>query len=210
MDRTASSSRRGDSSRTWCVSILHASPSHAIASSCSSWRVYATQVPVWAVLDYTDTHCIERELLLAKVSILGPEYLEEQLVGGPTHEPRRIPHYHQARHAHPEPAHEHTKLEREAALVHQFEHSADAPHPEDQAAPQAEPLTPTQALRLKSDNLQAIQTLSAQFGGRIVDVSEHSVIVEVCGKTKRVEAFLSLLKPFGLLESARTGESPPV
>ena len=47
--------------------------------------------------------------------------------------------------------------------------------------------------------------LSAQFGGRIVDVSEHSVIVEMCGKTKRVEAFLTLLKPFGLLESARTG-----
>ena len=42
-----------------------------------------------------------------------------------------------------------------------------------------------------------------------MDVSENSVIVEVCGKTKRVEAFLSLLKPFGLLESARTGESSP-
>ncbi|KAI1796380.1 acetolactate synthase [Ganoderma leucocontextum] len=160
-------------------------------------------VPVWAVLDYTDTHCIERELLLAKVSILGPEYLEEQLVGGPTHEPRRISHYHQTRHS--GPAHEHTKLEHEAALARQFEHSAEPTHPEDRAAPQTEPLTPIQALRLKSDNLQAIQTLSAQFGGRIVDVSEHSVIVEMCGKTKRVEAFLTLLKPFGLLESARTG-----
>ena len=69
-------------------------------------------------------------------------------------------------------------------------------------------MTPTQTLRLKSDNLQAIQVLSAQFGGRIVDVSEHSVIVEMCGKTKRVEAFLTLLKPFGVLESARTGGSP--
>ena len=67
------------------------------------------------------------------------------------------------------------------------------------------PLTPSELLRLKSDNLQAIQVLSAQFAGRIVDVSEHSVIVEMCGKTKRVEAFLSLLKPFGVLESARTG-----
>ncbi|TBU31724.1 acetolactate synthase [Dichomitus squalens] len=166
-------------------------------------------VPVWAVLDYTDTHCIERELLLAKVSILGPEYLEEQLVGGPTHEPRRISYTTAPTQRSAEPTHEHTKLEREAALVHQFEHSAEpSPHPEaeaDPAAPLTEPLTPIQALRLKSDNLQAIQTLSAQFGGRIVDVSEHSVIVEMCGKTKRVEAFLSLLKPFGVLESARTG-----
>ncbi|PIL34139.1 hypothetical protein GSI_03850 [Ganoderma sinense ZZ0214-1] len=157
-------------------------------------------VPVWAVLDYTDTHCIERELLLAKVSILGPEYLEDQLLGGPSHEPRRISHYQPSRH-------EHTKLERETALAHQFEHSAEPEEPATvaAAATQAEPLTPSQALRLKSDNLQAIQTLSAQFGARIVDVSEHSVIVEMGGKTKRVEAFLSLLKPFGLLESARTG-----
>ncbi|KAI0769619.1 acetolactate synthase [Trametes elegans] len=151
-------------------------------------------VPVWAVLDYTDTHCIERELLLAKVSILGPEYLEEQLLGGPTHEPRRHPHHSVLPSADP-------KLEREAQLVQHFEHSAD---PEGAAAGPP-PLTPSQVLRLKSDNLQSIQVLSAQFGGRIVDVSEHSVIVEMCGKTKRVEAFLALLKPFGLLESARTG-----
>lgn len=37
------------------------------------------QVPVWAVLDYTRTKVIERELLLIKVSILGPEHLHEQL-----------------------------------------------------------------------------------------------------------------------------------
>ena len=151
------------------------------------------------MLDYTDTHCIERELLLAKVSILGPEYLEEQLLGGPTHEPRRIQSQSQSQvqvQAEPEPVH--SKLEREAVLAQHFEHSAQ-PEP-------AAPLTPSQALRLKSDNLQAIETLAKQFGGQIVDVSEHSVIVEMSGKTKRVEAFLSLLKPFGLLESARTGQ----
>lgn len=37
------------------------------------------QVPVWAVLDYTKTKLVERELLLIKVSILGPEHLHEQL-----------------------------------------------------------------------------------------------------------------------------------
>lgn len=36
-------------------------------------------VPVWAVLDYTHTRLIERELLLLKLSILGPEHLQEQL-----------------------------------------------------------------------------------------------------------------------------------
>lgn len=31
------------------------------------------------MLDYTRTRTIERELLLAKISILGPEYFEDQL-----------------------------------------------------------------------------------------------------------------------------------
>ncbi|KAF9814583.1 hypothetical protein IEO21_05041 [Rhodonia placenta] len=151
-------------------------------------------VPVWAVLDYTDTHCIERELLLVKVSILGPEYIEEQLQGGPTHEPRRFP---------PTTGTDEGKLQREMALAQHFEHGAH-PHPEGDAHTPP-PLTPTQALHLRSDNMNAVATLSKQFGGRIVDVSENSVIVEMSGKTKRVEAFLALLKPFGVLEAARTG-----
>ncbi|KIP08386.1 hypothetical protein PHLGIDRAFT_23527 [Phlebiopsis gigantea 11061_1 CR5-6] len=144
-------------------------------------------VPVWAVLDFTNTNCIERELLLAKVSILGPEYVEYQYQGGPTHEPRRA----DARE---------DKLEREASLVHNFEQSA---RPDAESTPA--PLTPSQLLRMKSDHLQSISILATQFGARMVDVSEHSVIVEMSGKTSKVEAFLSLLKPFGLLESARTG-----
>lgn len=34
-------------------------------------------VPVWVVLDYTNSKIVERELLLAKVSILGPEHFHE-------------------------------------------------------------------------------------------------------------------------------------
>lgn len=67
------------------------------------------------------------------------------------------------------------------------------------------PLTPSEALRLKHQHLQSINTLASQFGAEIVDVSENSVIVEMSGKTNRVEAFLSLVKPFGIIESARTG-----
>ena len=97
---------------------------------------------------------------------------------------------------------------REATTTSGREHSADHESESESTGAGAVPLTPSEALRMKSDNLQAIEVLSARFGGRIVDVSEHSVIVEMCGKTKRVEAFLTLLKPFGVLESARTGRSP--
>lgn len=34
---------------------------------------------MWAVLDYTNTKLVERELLLVKASILGPEMLHKQL-----------------------------------------------------------------------------------------------------------------------------------
>lgn len=166
------------------------------------------QVPVWAVLDYTETRCITRELLLVKISILGPEYLEQQLEGGPTHEPRRDTFPPAT-----EPDDDSSKkLEREMALAHNFKHSAD-PSPAstnhtysspDPFAPAA--MTPSEALRIKHQHLHSISVLAAQFGAKLVDVSDNSVIVEMSGKTNRVEAFLSLVKPFGVLESARTGE----
>jgi acetolactate synthase-1/3 small subunit len=199
------------------------------------------QVPVWAVLDYTETRTIQRELLLVKVSILGPEYLEDQLTGGPSHEPRAS---HRA-HA------EQTKLDREMALARHFEESSRPPPPPSPSPPSASPspspsstststspssstasaasfhateamamvasgsgdgsarpLTPSEALRARHQHLQSLHVLANQFGARIVDVSEHSIILEMCGKTSRVEAFLSLVKPFGIIESARTGKPP--
>jgi len=66
-------------------------------------------------------------------------------------------------------------------------------------------LSHAEALRLKSSYMSAISTLAQQFNAKIVDVSENSVIVELSGKTRRVEAFLKLVRPFGILESARTG-----
>jgi len=40
--------------------------------------------------------------------------------------------------------------------------------------------------------------LANQFGVRTIDISEHSIIVEMSSKTCRVEAFISLVKPFAL------------
>lgn len=159
------------------------------------------QVPVWAVLDYTDTRVISRELLLVKVSILGPEYLEDQFVGGPSHDPRRsTPHGNPTTSS----SSSASKAEREALLAHNFERSG---HPETASAePHVPlPLTASEALRLKHQYLQSISVLANQFGAKIVDVSDNSVIVELTAKTNRVVAFLNLLKPFGILESARTG-----
>jgi acetolactate synthase-1/3 small subunit len=44
------------------------------------------------------------------------------------------------------------------------------------------------------------------FRGRIIDVTKRSVIVEVTGTSEKVEAFERMLRGFGLVEMARTGE----
>lgn len=153
------------------------------------------KVPVWAVLDYTETNVIQRELLLVKVSILGSEYLDEQLEGGPSHDPRRA---------------DSSKLEREAALAENFERGASQQQQQQQNTVLHHEIAPTitasEALRLKHQHLHSLSILSKEFGAKILDIAENSVIVELTAKTPRVEAFLSLLKPFGILESARTGK----
>jgi acetolactate synthase I/III small subunit len=44
------------------------------------------------------------------------------------------------------------------------------------------------------------------FGGRVVDVAKRSLVVELTGTDEKIEAFESLVRPFGLIEMARTGE----
>jgi acetolactate synthase-1/3 small subunit len=44
------------------------------------------------------------------------------------------------------------------------------------------------------------------FRASIVDVSRRSVVVEVTGTCDKVDAFEQLVRPFGLVEMARTGE----
>ena len=44
------------------------------------------------------------------------------------------------------------------------------------------------------------------FRGKIIDVSKRSVIIEVTGSWDKIEAFERMVRPFGLIEMARTGE----
>ena len=44
------------------------------------------------------------------------------------------------------------------------------------------------------------------FRAKIVDVTKRSVVVEVTGNCDKVDAFERLIRPFGLIEMARTGE----
>jgi acetolactate synthase-1/3 small subunit len=50
-----------------------------------------------------------------------------------------------------------------------------------------------------------IRELCEIFRARIVDVSPDEVIVEIAGTEKKIEAFIDLMRPFGIVELARTG-----
>ncbi|KAJ1925170.1 acetolactate synthase, regulatory subunit [Tieghemiomyces parasiticus] len=143
-------------------------------------------VPIWAVLDYTDTKLIQRELLLAKVSILGPEHA--------------IPQVRAYRHSKEEMAHDPVYEETlasgggaaEAADQHHHERYATTP-------------SASESLLLSHRNLKALRELTSLFQGRIVDVSAESIAIELSAKSERVDAFLSLIRPFGILEAVRSG-----
>jgi acetolactate synthase-1/3 small subunit len=53
---------------------------------------------------------------------------------------------------------------------------------------------------------QEISQLCDIFHGRVVDVARKSITVEVTGSDEKIEAFESLVRPFGLIEMVRTGE----
>jgi acetolactate synthase-1/3 small subunit len=116
-------------------------------------------VPVWAVLDYTAAPLVQRELLLAKVSILGPEYFEELL------------------------AHHREMTAADALRFQESQETFDADMRLQQEAERGNyhpsRLAASQALRHKHEHLEAITHLTHQFGGKVLDISTNNCIVEV-------------------------------
>ncbi|KAF9426113.1 hypothetical protein BGZ94_006944 [Podila epigama] len=119
-------------------------------------------VPVWAVLNYTGFKVIQRELLLIKVSILGPEHVRAQI-----------------------------KSRSPGWQIVQEETEED--------------LTPSNALRQTHAHLKSLTELANLFQGKVVDVSSDSAVIELSAKPDRIDAFIKLVKPFGILEAARSG-----
>ncbi len=50
-----------------------------------------------------------------------------------------------------------------------------------------------------------IRELTEIFRGRIVDVAPEMVMIEISGQEKKIEAFVEMMRPFGIIELARTG-----
>ena len=98
-------------------------------------------------------------------------------------------------------------LEYHSGKVQEAEENGTEPASSDDTIQDFHPLTlaPSEALRHKHRHLEAITHLTHQFGGKVVDISYNNCIVELSAKSARVDSFLKLIEPFGILESARTG-----
>jgi acetolactate synthase-1/3 small subunit len=55
------------------------------------------------------------------------------------------------------------------------------------------------------ENRSQIMQLAGVFRARVVDVSSESLIVETTGTEEKIDRLLDVLRPYGILEMARTG-----
>ncbi|GAB4136526.1 MAG: acetolactate synthase small subunit [Planctomycetaceae bacterium] len=60
-------------------------------------------------------------------------------------------------------------------------------------------------VRTTGEKRTEINELVQIFRGRIVDVSPGHVMIEISGRENKIEAFIELMRPFGILEIVRTG-----
>ncbi len=56
-----------------------------------------------------------------------------------------------------------------------------------------------------ADDRSRIKELAEIFRGRIVDVSASHVMIEISGTESKIEAFIDIVRPFGILEMVRSG-----
>jgi acetolactate synthase-1/3 small subunit len=62
-------------------------------------------------------------------------------------------------------------------------------------------------LKVKASPAQRMEIvlLVEMFRARVVDVSPNDLMIEISGQERKIEAFIDLMRPYGILELARTG-----
>src|SRR5262245_56154091 len=60
-------------------------------------------------------------------------------------------------------------------------------------------------VRATPEQRLSIAYLIEMFRGHTVDISPDTLMMEISGQERKIEAFVELLRPYGILELARTG-----
>ena len=58
-----------------------------------------------------------------------------------------------------------------------------------------------------ADSRMAVISLTNIFRANIIDVSPQNMIIELTGDTTKTEAFIEVVRPFGILQAVRSGNS---
>jgi acetolactate synthase-1/3 small subunit len=61
-------------------------------------------------------------------------------------------------------------------------------------------------VRVDSKRRSEVVEIASIFRAKVVDCSANSMILEVTGSEGKVEAFIDMMRPFGIKELVRTGE----
>lgn len=60
-------------------------------------------------------------------------------------------------------------------------------------------------VRANAQQRVEVSLLVEMFRGRVIDITHDTLMVEVSGQEGKVEAFIELMRPYGIIELARTG-----
>ncbi|PVU93797.1 hypothetical protein BB561_003030 [Smittium simulii] len=140
---------------------------------------------VWAVVDLTESKVVEREVLLVKVSLIGPNF-----VAGASefHTPRS-------------PVGSKQKNTESSAKTTAEENSSTLSE-EQQKQIESHKVKLTIEANKRLAYLKEVSTLCS---AKIVDIGAEAAIVELCAKSDLIDVFIKLIERFGILESARSG-----
>lgn len=138
-------------------------------------------VQVWAVVEFSPfAAVVERELLLVKLNILpsnNPQF-KSQAGSADSSSPQQQVSISSA--------------------------SGDSQAPSHAFYTQGYPLSSSDALSSHVQR-QAIVELCELFQGRVLDLTPSFIMIELTGKSVKIDAFIALVKPFGIRELARSG-----
>jgi acetolactate synthase-1/3 small subunit len=60
-------------------------------------------------------------------------------------------------------------------------------------------------VKARREHRVEITLLVEMFRGRVVDIGLETMMIEISGQERKIEAFIELMRPYGIMELARTG-----
>jgi acetolactate synthase-1/3 small subunit len=89
------------------------------------------------------------------------------------------------------------QLQKLVDVVHAVDHTGDEAYETEIALVK---------LQANLDRRTQILQIAEHFGAKVVDYGQESLMLRVYGSTEKLDSFIGLLRPFGLIELVRSGK----